>query len=331
MEVRNGWGARGQGVSVASASQAGAQDSYGYNDYGVEEKEVCLQEVNRKDCHVHRVEGCDDDLADSDDEGTGSGCNSDEDSCDCDPVTSFWTSELTCCNDKHDYNYGHGSASVGDHLWGGARGSIGTCDWTMHYVDDDLVPGPGIPISTNIEKLGAANAICYFGVDAQECGGPFCERMVMSLEGYVYGVGTVYTYWGETDTTQPGCDVITFAPNNIRAGARKAPQSTDRKVADNTKAAPAKPAAASSDASAQYYDGGHYEDRNVFSGRAAVINGVVTTMAGPRKEKWDSGVFEFVVAYIQAGPDAVTGLDPNVPWVRDKAYKFTFYKQAHGY
>lgn len=40
MEVRNGWGARGQGVSVASANQAGAQDSYGYNDYGVEEKEV---------------------------------------------------------------------------------------------------------------------------------------------------------------------------------------------------------------------------------------------------------------------------------------------------
>jgi hypothetical protein len=35
MEVRNGWGAR-SGVSVASASQAGAMDSYDY----VEEKEV---------------------------------------------------------------------------------------------------------------------------------------------------------------------------------------------------------------------------------------------------------------------------------------------------
>jgi hypothetical protein len=40
MDIRNGWGARGQGVSVASTKQAGAQEGYGYSDYGVEEKEV---------------------------------------------------------------------------------------------------------------------------------------------------------------------------------------------------------------------------------------------------------------------------------------------------
>lgn len=310
MEVRNGWGAR-SGVSVASASQAGAMDSYDY----VEEKEVCLQEVNRKDCHIHQVEGgtCD--------TGTTG----------CEPVTSFWTSELSCCQDKHEYNYGHGSASVGDHLWGGAHGTIGTCDWTMHYVDDDL-PGAGIPITNNIQKLGSASAICYFGVDSQECGGPLCERMVMSLEGYVYFVTTVYSYWAATDTTPTdACDVVNgIAGVNRRANnAQAAPQPTDRKVADNSKAA--KPAGASSDASAQYYEGGHYENRPVFQGEAAVINGVVTTMAGPRKEKWDSGVFEFVVGYDQTVTNAVTAIDANIPWVRDKAYKFTFYKQAHGF
>lgn len=154
MEVRNGWGARGQGVSVASASQAGSQESYGYNDYGVEEKEVsrafrqqqkrvaqpamvvalqrrvkpasqllanalqrgnylfcilygspcvlqvCLQEVNRKDCHVHSVEGCNpagtcDGVAGVDTDPTPPlTCALDNNidiDVDCDPVTSFWT------------------------------------------------------------------------------------------------------------------------------------------------------------------------------------------------------------------------------------------------
>jgi hypothetical protein len=144
--------------------------------------------------------------------------------------------------------------------------------------------------------------------------------MVMSLEGYVYYVSKVYSYWGETDTSsgdgkEGDCDVID--PFNDRldrnaGNAKKVPQSTDKNVVDKTKASPVKPSAASSDASAQYYEGGHYDNKPVFAGEAAVINGVVTTMAGPRKEKYDSAVFEFVVAYDQTSNAAVTALDPNV-------------------
>jgi DNA replication initiation complex subunit (GINS family) len=139
--------------------------------------------------------------------------------------------------------------------------------------------------------------------------------MVMALEGYVYYVNSVYSYWDDATTSTGGfCDVVDFAGVNRKAGnAKKAPQSTDKKAVDKTKAAPVKPAAASSDASAQYYEGGHYDNRPVFAGDAAVINGVVTTMAGPRKEKWDSGVFEYVVAADIVGGTAVTALDPNVP------------------
>lgn len=82
-DIRGGWHRRSAvSVSVASASQG--KDSYNYDkydNYGYEEKEVCLQEVERKSCHTHLVEGCDD-------SGSGGGCGG---SCDCDRVHSFWT------------------------------------------------------------------------------------------------------------------------------------------------------------------------------------------------------------------------------------------------
>jgi hypothetical protein len=89
-------------------------------------------------------------------------------------------------------------------------------------------------------------------------------------------------------------------------------------VDGDTESAPAKPAgaAAASDASAQYYEGGgHYDSRPVYSGQAVVINGIVSSMAGPRKHGWDSGVFEFVVAYTARRDRGavVTAVDPNIP------------------
>jgi hypothetical protein len=44
-------------------------------------------------------------------------------------------------------------------------------------------------------------------------------------------------------------------------------------------------------ASAQNYDSSE-DNKVVLLGPAAVVNGIVTSMAGPHKEKWDSGVFE---------------------------------------
>lgn len=79
--------------------------------------------------------------------------------------------------------------------------------------------------------------------------------------------------------------------------------------------------------------GEHNHNRSVYEGQAVVINGLVTAMSGPQKEKWGAGTFEHVVEFYGArqtinitpifrDPDLVTGaLDPNVPWVQDKTYK----------
>lgn len=104
------------------------------------------------------------------------------------------------------------------------------------------------------------------------------------------------------------------------------------------------PAAADSPAAllaeAQGY-GGHYHDTNdnrvVFQGTAIVVNGIVSAMSGPCKEKWEDGTFEYVLEYYRLRTDntdddydhffftdvtAVSGaLDPNVPWVQDRTYK----------
>jgi hypothetical protein len=49
-------------------------------------------------------------------------------------------------------------------------------------------------------------------------------------------------------------------------------------------------------------------------------------MAGPRKDKWDSGVFEYVTAFDDDGAED-GAVDHGLPWVRDKTYKFTFYRR----
>lgn len=191
--------------------------------------------------------------------------------------------------------------------------------------------------------LSCVAVMQYFGADSQDCGGPFCERMVMSLEGNIYGVGPVYSYWGETVTSDgTTCDDLVGEFRRGKSqGNRK--QDGDAKAPSAASGAPkpavTKPAAASiaSDVSAQHYhDEGHYENRAVYGGSAYVINGIVDAMAGPRREKWDSGVFEFVLSFVQnrvtvgdntvLAPAITTALDSNTPWVRDKAYKFTFYR-----
>lgn len=53
--------------------------------------------------------------------------------------------------------------------------------------------------------------------------------------------------------------------------------------------------AAESRASTQYNrenDVSQWQEKRVYVGEATVINGAVTNMAGPIKDKWDSGTFE---------------------------------------
>jgi hypothetical protein len=63
MDILAGWSGKPDaaakaGASVSTASQAGQHDSYGYeNNYAGEQKEVCLQEVTRRNCEVDEDDG----------------------------------------------------------------------------------------------------------------------------------------------------------------------------------------------------------------------------------------------------------------------------------
>ena len=70
------------------------------------------------------------------------------------------------------------------------------------------------------------------------------------------------------------------------------------------------------------YDGS-YAQETVYQGRATMVSGVVSALAGPRKEKWEGGVFEWVVDF--AGTPNTGRTNPSVPWVQDKQFKMTFY------
>jgi hypothetical protein len=66
-------------------------------------------------------------------------------------------SDFSCCTEQHYGGYdSHGSGHSGlrnSQLWAGST-SIGTCDWTILYVDADSTPN--FQITQNIDKLGTA-------------------------------------------------------------------------------------------------------------------------------------------------------------------------------
>jgi hypothetical protein len=198
----------------------------------------------------------------------------------------------------------------------------------------------------------------YLGTDSDKCGGDvFCDRMVMSLEGSVYFVAKAYSHYGRSatytdSTTAYDCADVIFGwgildntrmglrtgNGTSKAGARSSPVLKRQPAA----AAPVGTASLLAEAETQNYGGSYHDDnRVVYEGQAVVINGIITAMSGPRKEKWDDGTFEHVLEFFKARddgeapdgddpgeapsfslPTTVTGaLDPNVPWVQDKTYK----------
>jgi hypothetical protein len=160
--------------------------------------------------------------------------------------------------------------------------------------------------------------------------------MVMSLEGSIYKVSKAYSYYGRSNTiaAKSGCnpwidvnpEPDVKPPTDLQvAPSSKVARSTPHQAA----AAAAGATPASLAAETQDYYGGGYQDDNrvVYEGRAVVINGIVTAMSGPFKEKLDDGTFEhgldFAALAGQKGePNAVSGaVDPTVPFVQDKTYK----------
>jgi len=146
------------------------------------------------------------------------------------------------------------------------------------------------------------------------------------MQGTVYRAKTAYSYWGASTTTGT-CTAI-----NLLRVATRTNESDEEADGSRTRKASRVRASRSPGAELQYdsYGHSHLEDRDVYSGEATIVMGIITAMAGQKKEKWDEGVFEYVV-YFSAGTTVTTGLDASIPWIRDKTYKLTFYKHSNKY
>lgn len=149
-----------------------------------------------------------------------------------------------------------------------------------------------------------------------------CDRFVLSLQGTVYRAVAAYSYWGAS-ATEGACAV-----NNLAA---LVPNGTEPRTASVR----ARHGSRSPRRAELQYDtyghGDHMEDRDVYQGEAVIIMGIVTSMAGQKKDKWDEGVFEYVLYFDPAATPVITGLDGSIPWVRDKTYKINFFKQGNKY
>lgn len=156
-----------------------------------------------------------------------------------------------------------------------------------------------------------------------------CDRFVLSLQGTVYRAVAAYSYWGASQT-EGACPVVNLAalvPNGTE------PFNADARTRKSTRSA--RSARISRQPAELQYDtygrGDHLEDRDVYQGEAVIIMGIVTAMAGQKKDKWDEGVFEYVLYFDPAATPVIRGLDGSIPWVRDKTYKLTFYKHGNKY
>lgn len=166
--------------------------------------------------------------------------------------------------------------------------------------------------------------------------------MVMTLEGTAYYLDYAYSYWGDTYTEGGDYCGYTYPPDDRVAGARdgtngtrtavkdrasrkaaRAPGASQPRSATNKHAArrhpnrAAQPVANNMAGSQNYRHGNDVHatmEKVVFYGDAVVFSGAVTTLAGPAKEKWDWGKFEFVPYFGDYGDWGIDdGLDATYP------------------
>jgi hypothetical protein len=177
--------------------------------------------------------------------------------------------------------------------------------------------------------------------------------MVMSLQGTAYYAAQAYSHFTATTTLTGNCaDVGGGSPNGEGAnrqgarsrnrnsttvGARRpARQVTRRQPVAAPLPTPREVAELQNTGYGRSGYGGapiifQQVKRDVFVGDATIIMGVITSMAGQRKERWEEGEFEYVPWYNPEVDPISTGLDATIPWVRDKTYKLTFYRGANGH
>jgi hypothetical protein len=63
------------------------------------------------------------------------------------------SSDFSCCTEQHYGGYDAHAGLMSSQLWAGST-TIGTCDWTILYVDADS--SPNFQINPNIAKMGTA-------------------------------------------------------------------------------------------------------------------------------------------------------------------------------
>lgn len=209
---------------------------------------------------------------------------------------------------------------------------MATCDWFGTYTTDLIV-------NTGVTRRGTVTATCYFNSDTEQCGGPLCDKSMLSLQGTLHSINAAYSFWGQSNTNQDaGCTANwpngRLAQRGRNATADEAAQRAKFIRSRRGTLSLGKPAARSrvNAAAAGYHNGA--ADQDVYVGAALVINGMITAVAGPRKDKFAEGAFEYT-PYSEldttAGANPVGAIDASKPWVRDNTLQITFYRHQDQY
>jgi hypothetical protein len=216
-------------------------------------------------------------------------------------------------------------------MWGAIK-SMATCDWFLTHTTP-------LEVSTGVFRAGQVMATCYFSSEADQCGGPLCDKAMLSLQGTVHIIDAAYSFWGESNSNQDASCAAIWQNNRMaqRHGNATADDAVQRaKLVRNRRGTLSlgRPAARSrmNAVAAGYHHGAANQD--VYVGESSTINGMITAVAGPRKDKLVEGAFEYTPYFgldTTAGANPVGAIDASKPWVRDYTLQITFYRHQDQY
>lgn len=207
--------------------------------------------------------------------------------------------------------------------------TVGTC-----FIQEVIFwEGDEINVDTNIWQLGTFHAICTLNDKSSQCGHPFCDKMVLNVDGTIYRVDqAVLSSTPPFPNRDDSCGGFRKKVEELPAAVKELMALKTKKMSQSRRHTQANTPAKAA------YDGGEpgpYEPRGgaptlYRSPYAVVYYGPMTVNSREHSTKYTQGWFEYVADYgtptesitpAEAAGDYV--LDPftfKLTFIKDKAY-----------
>jgi hypothetical protein len=198
------------------------------------------------------------------------------------------------------------------------------------YAEFLFFEGDDVQVTAQVRKLGTFLATCTFNDKSRQCGHPFCDKMVLEVQGGVYEVNDAVIS-SPSDESSPhldescGGDARRAALPNTLKDLQALKSTKLSKGRKGTKAAaPAKLAYHSDGGEQEPYAGAH---RQLYKAPSAyVYHGTMTVNSREHSAKYQQGNFEYVWGY-SGVPEPITADETGEAYVLDPyTYKLSFFK-----